>query len=163
MHSKLPNLRRNTKGFTLVELLIVFAVIALIASIAIPSWQRSRKRSQADALINELRVTGDAFQVYSAEKGSLPPNSSGFSAIPSGMQNYMPKNSTWTGVSPTGGYWVFWNFAPTGVWGFNGIIGVYNPNFDPDQQLQIDTSIDDGDPNNGGIHTMTGWVFLGIP
>jgi len=163
MRSKLTSPRRNEKGFTLVEIMIVFAVIALIASIAIPSWQRARKRSQADALINELRVTGDAFQVYSTEKGSLPPTSANFSVVPTGMSSYMPKNSTWAGTSPTGGYWVYWNFTPTGVWGFNGIIGVYNPNFDPDQLTQIDTSLDDGDPNNGGIHTTNGWVFYGVP
>jgi len=163
MHYRLPTRCKNGKGFTLLEVMIVIAIIGLVASIAIPSWQRSRKRAQADALINELRVTGDAFQVYSAEHGVLPPNSSGFGVIPAGMASYMPQSSTWTGVSPTGGYWVFWNFSPTGVWGFNGIIGVYNPNFDPDQLTQIDTALDNGDPNTGGIHTTPGWVFYGVP
>ncbi len=50
-----------------------------------------------------------------------------------------------------------------GVWGFSGIIGVYNPKLGSDQLTQIDTSIDDADPNTGGIHTATGWVFYGIP
>ena len=159
----MPAPRRNQKGFTLVEVMIVTSIIALIASIAVPSYQRARKRAQVNALINEMRVTGDAFQLYSAEKGSLPPNSSGFSAVPAGMSAYLPQASTWTGVSPTGGYWVFWNFAPSGVWGFNGIIGVYNPTFDSDQLTQIDSVLDDGDPNSGGIHTTTGWVFYGVP
>ena len=163
MPSRLPAFRSGQRGFTLVETMITVAIIALIASFAMPSWQRARKRSQADALINELRVTGEAFQVYSAEKGSLPPTAGAFSAIPTGMVSYMPKRSTWTTVSPTGGYWYWWNFAPGGVWGFSGIIGVYNPNFDPDQLTHIDTTMDDGDPNTGGIHTSGTWIFYGVP
>ena len=142
--------------------MIVVAIIALIGSIAIPAWGRARKRAQANVLINELRVTSDAFQTYVAEKGSLPPTASAFSAIPVGMTSYMPKKSTWTGVSAGGGYWYWWNFTPSEVWGFTGLIGVYNPNFDPDQLTQIDTVMDDGDPNNGGVHTSGGWVFFGV-
>ncbi len=91
-------------GYTIVELMITAAVIAVIASLSVPSWQRARKRSQADALVNELRVTGDAFQVYSAEKGTLPVTCGTLSVVPTGMAPYMPQSSTWTGVSPTGGY-----------------------------------------------------------
>ena len=162
MHSKLPNPRRNRKGFTLVEIMIVVAIIALIGSIAIPSWQRARKRAQADILMNEMRVTADAFQVYVSEKGTLPASASGFSMIPTGMANYFPKKSTWTTVSPAGGYWYWWNFAPSEVWGFTGLIGIYNPKFDASQLTQIDTTLDDGDPNAGGIHTTSGWVFYGV-
>ena len=163
MLSRLPISRRRQKGFTLVEIMIVVAIIALLGSIAVPSFQRSRRRAQADALLNELRVTGEAFQVYAAEKGSLPSSAAGFSAIPAGMAAYLPKNSTWTAVSPTGGYWYWWNFGSGGIWGFTGIIGVYNPNFAPDQLTHIDTAMDNGDPNTGGIHTFSGWVFYGVP
>jgi len=150
-------------GYSIVELMITVAVIAVIASLAIPAWQRARKRSQADALVSELRINGEAFQVYAAEKGGLPANSGVLSAMPAGMAPYMPKKSTWTGVSPTGGYWVWWNFGTSSFWGFTGIIGVYNANFDSEQVKHIDTAMDDGDPNNGGIHLSTGWVYYGVP
>jgi prepilin-type N-terminal cleavage/methylation domain-containing protein len=163
MCSKLSPLQKYRGGYTVVELMITVAVIAVVASLAVPSWQRARKLSQADALMNEIRVTNEAFQIYAAEKGSLPANSGVLSAIPAGMTAYMPKNSTWTGVSPTGGYWVWWNFGSGGFWGFTGIIGVYNANFDPAQIAQIDSTMDDGDPNTGGIHSQTNWVFYGIP
>ncbi len=162
MRSKLPASRGNRKGFTLVETMIVVAIIALIASIAVPAWQRSRKRAQADILMNEMRVTADAFQVYVSEKGALPPTASGFSEIPAGMANYLPKKSTWTSVSPGGGYWYWWNFAPSEIWGFTGLIGVYNERWDPEQLAAIDTTMDDGDPNAGGVHTSAGWVFFGV-
>jgi len=163
MCSKISRFPKQRDGYTIVELMITVAIIAVIASLAVPSWQRARKRAQADALVNELRVTGEAFQIYAAENGGLPANSGSFSTIPAGMTAYMPKSSTWTGVSPTGGYWIWWNFGSGGFWGFTGIVGVYNVNFDPDQITQIDKVMDDGDPNTGGIHSSTRWVFYGVP
>ena len=82
--------------------------------------------------------------------------------VPTGMANYLPRKSTWTTVAPTGGYWDWWNFSPSEVWGFTGLIAVYNPRFDPDQLTQIDTVMDDGDPNTGGVHTTGAWVFYGV-
>ena len=162
MRSKTSKLHRTGEGFTLIEIMIVAAIIALLAVMAIPSFQRARQRSRTTALMNELRVTYDAFQLYVAERRTLPPTASGFSAIPTGMTSYLPKKSTWTGTSPGGGYWYWWNFAPTEIWGYTGLVGVYNPGFSPQELTDIDTSMDDGDANNGSIHVSGGWVFLGV-
>jgi prepilin-type N-terminal cleavage/methylation domain-containing protein len=158
-----PSQTRGTRaGFTLVEIMLVIATIALIAAIGIPSYLRARKRSQTGAVINELRTTADAFQIFASEKRSLPPTGPGFSTIPAGMGNFLPSQSTWTTSPPGGGYWYWWNFAPAEIWGFTGLIGVYNPAFLPEQLEQIDTTMDDGNPNTGGIRTSSGWVFLGV-
>jgi type II secretory pathway pseudopilin PulG len=142
--------------------MLVLATIALLAVIGIPSYQRARKRSQTGALINELRTTGDAFQIYASETRTLPPTGAGFSIIPTGMDSYLPTQSTWTGTPPGGGYWYWWNFAPAEIWGFTGLIGLYNPGFLLEQLEQIDTSMDDGNANTGGIRTSAGWVFFGV-
>ena len=59
------NKRRG--GFTLVEIMIVVAIIALLAAIAVPGFLRARKRSQASKIINDLRLIDAAVDQYAIE------------------------------------------------------------------------------------------------
>src|SRR5687768_13407231 len=61
----------NTKrgGFTLVEIMIVVAIIALLASIAVPNFLRARKRSQGTMVLEDLRMIDAAIDQYAIEKG----------------------------------------------------------------------------------------------
>lgn len=63
-------------GFTLVEIMIVVAIIALLAAIAVPSFLRARKRSQASTILNDLRLIDSAKDQYAIEtnkSGSVTP------------------------------------------------------------------------------------------
>lgn len=57
------------KGFTLVEIMIVVAIIGLLAAIAIPSFMKARTTSQKNACINNLRQIESAKDQYAIEHG----------------------------------------------------------------------------------------------
>ncbi|MBA3352694.1 MAG: prepilin-type N-terminal cleavage/methylation domain-containing protein [Blastocatellia bacterium] len=63
----LQKLTKNRGGFTLVEIMIVVAIIALLAAIAVPGFLRARKRSQASRIINDLRLIDAAVDQYAIE------------------------------------------------------------------------------------------------
>lgn len=54
----------NKKGFTLVEIMIVVAIIGLLAAIGIPSFQKARDNSRAKACINNLRMIAAGTEQY---------------------------------------------------------------------------------------------------
>ena len=63
----LQKLNKNRGGFTLVEIMIVVAIIALLAAIAVPNFLRARKRSQATRMLEDLRVIDSAIDQYAIE------------------------------------------------------------------------------------------------
>ena len=65
MIQKLQTTRRG--GFTLVEIMIVVAIIALLAALAVPNFLRARKRSQATRILEDLRMLDAATDQYAIE------------------------------------------------------------------------------------------------
>jgi prepilin-type N-terminal cleavage/methylation domain-containing protein len=63
----LISVKSNRRGFTLVEIMIVVAIIALLASIAVPNFLRARKRSQATRILEDLRMLDSASDQYAIE------------------------------------------------------------------------------------------------
>ncbi|MEI8341335.1 MAG: type II secretion system protein [Verrucomicrobiota bacterium] len=58
---------RTKQGFTLVEIMIVVAIIAMLAAISVPGFLRARKRSQATTVLNNLRLIDSAKDQYAIE------------------------------------------------------------------------------------------------
>jgi len=77
------------KGFTLVEIMIVVAIIALLAAIAVPGFLRARKRSQASRILNDLRMIDAAVDQYAIETN----RSTGNVVSTADWTNYLKKNS----------------------------------------------------------------------
>ena len=65
----LQKIRKNRGGFTLVEIMIVVAIIALLAAIAVPNFLRARKRSQATRILEDLRLLDGAVDQYAIDTG----------------------------------------------------------------------------------------------
>jgi prepilin-type N-terminal cleavage/methylation domain-containing protein len=88
-------------GFTLVEIMIVIAIIGLLAAIAIPNYVRARANSQANACINNLRELDSAAQQFAIEKNKRVNDNVTF---PDDLTPYIKLNSTQSIPScPAGG------------------------------------------------------------
>jgi general secretion pathway protein G len=60
------------KGFTLIELIVVMAIVALLASIAAPRYFHSLQKSKETALRSSLATLRDAIDQFAADKGRYP-------------------------------------------------------------------------------------------
>src|SRR4051812_39232454 len=85
MHTR----KSSATGFTLVEIMIVVAIIALLAAIAVPGFLRARKRSQASKILNDLRMIDSAVDQYAIETSKA----SGNTVAVTDWTNYLKKGS----------------------------------------------------------------------
>ena len=109
---------RNRKGFTLVELMIVVAIIGILAAIAIPNFLQFRlkaKTSEAKSNLGAIRSTEVAyFAEWDFYVGNQP-------STPTGDRTGMPNKVTWDiatrfsilGFAPEGS--VFYDYGLTGA------------------------------------------------
>ena len=63
-------LRRNQRGFTLVELMIVVIIVGILAAVAIPMYQGATERAKASEAVAALGTIRGAMRVYYAEHGT---------------------------------------------------------------------------------------------
>lgn len=71
-HKCLPGARRS--GFTLLELLIAMAILALLVAVAVPSYQRYREKSMIAQALSDLVVISGRVDSYYAEERHYPDN-----------------------------------------------------------------------------------------
>jgi type IV pilus assembly protein PilA len=67
---KLGDIVKNNRGFSLLELLIVVAIILIIATIALPSFLRSRQSANEAAAVAALRLANTAEVTYASSSGA---------------------------------------------------------------------------------------------
>jgi type IV pilus assembly protein PilA len=135
--------QHRSAAFTLVEIMIVVALVGLLAAIALPNFARARSKAQRTRFISDLRIARAAFEQYTMENGSYPAdNLPGI--VPPGMEEHLAR-MRWTDKTPIGGYWD-WDYNQ---FGFVAGVSVYRPSRSDSEMAVIDAEIDDGALSTG--------------
>jgi type IV pilus assembly protein PilA len=77
-------MRNDERGFSLIELLVVVAIILVIASIAIPNLLRSKMASNESSAVSSLRTLNTASVAYSTSYGQYPANAASLGPVAGG-------------------------------------------------------------------------------
>jgi type IV pilus assembly protein PilA len=99
-------MRNKQKGFSLIELLIVVAIILIIAAIAIPNLLRSKMAANEASAVSTLRTLNTSIVAYSTTYSSDPPNlgSMGPATTPSSTAADLVDNLLGTDPASKSGY-----------------------------------------------------------
>ena len=117
------SVRHIQAGFTLVEIMIVVAIIALLAAIAVPNFLRARKRSQATRMLEDLRIIDSAIDQYAIET-----NKGGGATVDwTDIQKYLKRGSV---LYNSGGTDLLTNSYNGGIYSVDGLPKLSSTTFD---------------------------------
>ena len=130
------------RSFTLVEVMIAVAIISILLTLALPAVMRVFTSAKVSRFVNDLRVVSEAFQFYSFDNGSFPPESSS-GVVPDGMDFYL-REFPWSLASCIGGNWDWDNDGDKKIG-----VAVKNSTVTAALFTAIDEKMDDGDLGTG--------------
>lgn len=91
----------KTKAFTLVEIMIVVAIIGLLAAIAIPNFVRAREQAQLNSILNNLRIIEGAKDQWALEQKKGTGDTMDWTTGATGIGDYLKGNTVKNVVGET--------------------------------------------------------------
>jgi type II secretory pathway pseudopilin PulG len=152
---------KKKSAFTLVELMIIVAILSDVLIVAMPSFIRARNMAQNTKFISDMRTASSAFEMYAAENNHYPaPAAAG--VIPTGMSVYL-NGVPWSSGTPIGGRWG-WLPNQFSVTAQVGVIYGAGSDGRPDdvRMADIDARIDNGALSTGAFRQQDPNTYMHI-
>ena len=137
-------------GFTLVEIMIVVAIIGMLAALGFPAMYEAGNRTRARRFARDIQIAGHAFIQYAMETGAYPADRPQ-GQMPAGMSGYL-WNFAWTEDTVVGGQWD-WDYEQFGT---KAGVSVHAPAWEDDRMQLIDAVMDDGNLSTGQFRKRSG-------
>lgn len=154
-----PQQAHQNGGFTLVEIMVVVALIGLLAGLAFPAYSQARSDSQVTVFINDLRVFAGAAEVYMLDTGRYLEDAS-TGTVPTGWDAYI-HTGKWTDLTPLGGAWDV-ELDSHGIKAGLGVVFTAATMPAMATLLEIDQRFDDGDLTTGAFRQIAPHRFYYI-
>lgn len=138
-------------GFTLIEIMIVVAILGVLSMIGVPAAMNARRAARAGRLAVDLRVATDSFNMFNLDKGCYPPEASA-AEIPEGMTDYLAKFD-WTNKTVLGGSWD-WDSIDDANMPFKQAVSISGSGEPEAIFRRVDERIDDGELLTGSFRKV---------
>lgn len=140
--------KSNNSAFTLVEIMIVTAIIAVMSAIAIPNILRARLNARVARVASNFKTFATGFQMYAVDNGALPPDA--HLVLPAGMDTYI-NPADWAKDAMGGQYnWEGPTWGESGPYDYAGI-SLFGTTATVEELTILDTNFDDGDLTSGAF------------